>query len=113
MKDWFRELAASRADARVSGGAVALIIVLWLAVLRPCSTGQPSCASVDRKRAAARAISAASRGCRRAAARVGPCGRRCTCSSTARPGAGLQLPRTRQDGPDGVNVTLRERAATR
>ena len=109
MKDWFANLQPRERMLVVGGATVALMIVLWLAVISPLLDRSAELrASVEKKQ--------------RLLVDLGRVAGMQESRNPRRPGEvpqtlyvlvdstakehGLQLPRTRQDGPDGVNVTL-------
>lgn len=109
MKDWFANLQPRERMLVVGGGTVALLIVLWLAVISPLLDRSAELrASVERKQRLLVDLG------RVAGMQESRSPRRTDTpqqtlyvlvDGTAKE-HGLQLPRTRQDGPDGVNVTL-------
>jgi general secretion pathway protein M len=109
MKEWFTNLQPRERMIVVVGGALAVLVVIWLAAISPLLERSAELrASVDRKqrllvdlgRVAGVQQSRATRS-------TGPAQQTLyvLVDSTAKE-HGLQVPRTRQEGPDGVNVSL-------
>jgi len=107
VKDWFANLQPRERMLVVGGGTAALLIVLWLAVISPLLDRSAELrASVERKQRLLVDLGrVAGMQESRNPRRPGQQTLYVLVDSTAKE-HGLQLPRTRQDGPDGVNVTL-------
>lgn len=108
MKDWFANLQPRERMLVGGGGTVALLIVLWLAVISPLLDRSAELrASVERKQRLLVDLGRVAGMQESRNPRTGTAQQTLyvLVDSTAKE-HGLQLPRTRQDGPDGVNVTL-------
>ncbi|HEX5048711.1 MAG TPA: type II secretion system protein M [Gammaproteobacteria bacterium] len=110
MKNWFANLQPRERMIVVVGGALAVLVVLWLAAISPFLERSAELrASVDRKqrllvdlgRVAGAQQSRSTTGTNNPPQQT----LYVLVDSTAKQ-HGLQVPRTRQEGPDGVNVSL-------
>ena len=109
MKDWFNNLQARERMIVVVGGTVAMLVVLWLAVLAPLLDQSAQLrASVERKQKLLVDLGRVA-GQQQSRTSSRPDVPQQTLyvlvDSTAKQ-HGLVLPRNRPDGPDGINVTL-------
>ena len=109
MKDWFANLQPRERLIVGGGGAVTLLVVLWLAVVSPLLNGSAELrASVERKQRLLFDLGRVA-GLQQTRNPSPANGAQQTLyvlvDSTAKE-HGLQVPRTRQEGPDGVNVSL-------
>lgn len=110
MKDWFANLQPRERVIVVGGGMLAVLVVLWLAVIAPLLDSSAELrASVERKQRLLVDLGRVAGMQQSRNARPGVPEAQQTLyvlvDSTAKEHA-LQVPRTRQEGPDGVNVTL-------
>jgi general secretion pathway protein M len=109
MKDWFANLQPRERMIVVGGGALAALVVLWLAVVSPLLGRSAELrASVERKQKLLIDLGRVAGMQESRNPRPGNEPQQTLyvlVDSTAKE-HGLQLPRTRQDGPDGVNVAL-------
>jgi general secretion pathway protein M len=109
MKEWFANLQPRERLLVVGGGAVALLVVFWLAVVSPLQSGSAELrASVERKQRLLVDLGRVA-GLQQSRTPSQANGAQQTLyvlvDSTAKE-HGLQVPRTRQEGADGVNVSL-------
>ena len=109
MKDWFANLQPRERMMVVAVGAVFVLVVLWLAVIAPLFDRSAELrASVDRKQRLLVDLGRVA-GAQQSRSSNSPNNPQQTLyvlvDSTAKE-HGLQVPRTRQEGPDGVNVSL-------
>lgn len=110
MKEWFANLQPRERVIVVVGGILAAIIVLWMAVLDPLRTQTAALrTSVAEKRQLLVDLGRVEGAQSNAAAAARNGGAQQTLvvlvNSTAQQ-HGLNVPRTRPDGTDGINVTL-------
>lgn len=110
MKEWFANLQPRERVIVAVGGVLAALIVLWIAVLNPLRTQSAALrTSVAEKRQLlvdlGRVEGAQSGGARPAASNGAQQTLVVLVNSTAQQ-HGLNVPRTRPDGTDGINVTL-------
>ena len=114
MRDWFANMQPRERLIVLLGGAAAILIVLWLAVISPLLSESAALrASVARKERLLVDLGRVA-GLQQSRNPQQANGAQPTLyvlvDSTAKE-HGLQLPRTRQEGADGVNVTLQNASA--
>jgi type II secretory pathway component PulM len=109
MKDWFLSLQERERVILIGGAATALVIVLWWAVLAPLQSASADLreAVTDKQRLLLDLRRAETLAPDAAAPAAGPGGQSLVVLVESTTQAfGLALPRTRQDGANGINVSF-------